>query len=88
MALENILQSEINQTKTNTAWFDLYVKFKKQMTKYNKTETESQMQRANRLPEGKVWGEERNKVREIECTHFKLQNKWITHMKQCGEHSQ
>ena len=35
------------------------------MTKYNKTETETQMQRANRLPGGEVWGEERNKVREI-----------------------
>ena len=41
MDIESIMLSETSQMrKTNTIWFHLYVESKKQMNKYNKTETE------------------------------------------------
>ena len=39
--------SEINQTKTNTASFHLYVEYKRKQVNKHKTEMESQMQRTN-----------------------------------------
>ena len=49
MDLEGIILSEISQTKTNTAGFHLHVESEKikQTNEYNKTETDSQVQRTN-----------------------------------------
>ena len=41
MDLEGIVLSEINQRKTNTIWFHLYVKSKEQYKQANKTEADS-----------------------------------------------
>ena len=47
--LEGIMLSEVTQRKTNTVCFHSYVEAlkTKEMNKYNKTETNPQMQRTN-----------------------------------------
>ena len=45
--LEGIRLSEISQRKTNIIYFHLCMESKKKMKKYNKSETESEMQRTN-----------------------------------------
>ena len=49
MELEGVMFTEVNQTKTNAVCFHLIVESKKikQMNKYNKTETDSLLQRTN-----------------------------------------
>ena len=57
--LENIIQSEVSQTKTNVIWYHLYVESKKNDTNQltYKTETDSQTEKTNVwLPKG-WWGE-------------------------------
>ena len=54
MILEGILLSEISQRKWNIVWFWFYMESENQ-NKYNKTKTNSLIQKTNReLPEGKV----------------------------------
>ena len=52
----------VRQTKTNTAWFHLYIKSKKQMNKHNKTETVSDTENKQVVARGKGCGE----MREID----------------------
>ena len=49
----------VQQTKTNTAWFYLYIKSKKQMNKHNKTETVSDTENKQVVARGKGCGEMR-----------------------------
>ena len=63
MDLESIMLSEISQTEKNKYYMFTYVwNLKtKQTNKYNRTETDSQIQRTNlQLPEAREWGEKQN----------------------------
>ena len=59
MDLEDIILSEVSQTKTNAVCYHVYIGSKNEMNDHNKTETDSQMQRTNQqLPigrEGSLW---------------------------------
>ena len=72
MDFEGTMLSEINQTKTNTVCYQLYVESKKiqQTSEHNKTETDAQIQRTSGYQWGEGSREEQDRGRGLRSTNY------------------
>ena len=70
--LADIMLSEISQTKTNTVYFHLYVKSKKQNKTTNITKQIVRYREKISSCQRGVWGDRQNRQRGLRCKNYQL----------------